>query len=64
MIGKPVWGIQFRPEMELEDGNTMINDHFIRHPDERRFLANELEDAASIAANPRIFDNFAAACSG
>lgn len=56
--GKRVWGTQFHPEMMLEDGTKMIEDHLVEHPEERQFWANELEEEERIADNLNIFKNF------
>jgi len=56
--GKRVWGTQFHPEMLWEDGNKMIEDHLVEHPEERGFWANELDDESLIEANLNIFRNF------
>jgi len=56
--GKNVWGTQFHPEMFLDDGNKMIEDHLLEHPEERQYWANQLEDENLIKDNLNIFHNF------
>jgi len=56
--GKRVWGTQFHPEMLLDDGNKMIEDHLVEHPEERKFWANELENVELVKDNLNIFLNF------
>lgn len=56
--GRRVWGTQFHPEMLWDDGNRMIDDHLLEHPEEKQFWANELDEESLIAANLNIFRNF------
>jgi len=56
--GKRVWGTQFHPEMLLDDGNKMLEDHLVEHPEERKFWANELENDELVEDNLNIFINF------
>ncbi|MCF7792857.1 MAG: gamma-glutamyl-gamma-aminobutyrate hydrolase family protein [Candidatus Cloacimonetes bacterium] len=58
MKNKPVWGIQFHPEMLWEDGNKMLENHFLQNPDDRIFYKNEMEDINLINYNLNIFKNF------
>lgn len=55
---KPVWGVQFHPEMLWEDGNKMVKNHLDHHPEERKFWANEMRNGNLIEANLNIFRNF------
>ncbi|MDO9578743.1 MAG: gamma-glutamyl-gamma-aminobutyrate hydrolase family protein [Candidatus Cloacimonadales bacterium] len=55
---KPVWGVQFHPEMLWQDGNKMVENHLRQHPDERQFLADEMENENLVEANLNIFRNF------
>jgi len=54
----PVWGVQFHPEMLLEDGNKMVERHLCQYPDDRKYYSNEMKDENQIKANLNIFRNF------
>jgi len=58
---KPVWGVQFHPEMLWDDGNKMVEKHLQDHPAERRYYRNETENPDLIKANLQIFRNFLSA---
>jgi len=55
---KSVWGVQFHPEMLLEDGNKMVEKHLCQYPDDRNYYFNEIEDETLIESNLNIFRNF------
>jgi GMP synthase (glutamine-hydrolysing) len=55
---RPVWGLQFHPEMLWEDGNKMIENHLQQHPKERKYWKNEMKDIDLIPTNLNIFRNF------
>lgn len=55
---KPVWGVQFHPEMLWEEGNDMLEKHFQKNPYDRKFWKNEMSDSQLIKDNLRIFWNF------
>jgi len=55
---RPVWGVQFHPEMMWKDGNEMLENHLSQHPEKRKFYANEMENTDLIPDNLRIFANF------
>ena len=57
---RPVWGVQFHPEMLWEDGNRMIEKHLQQHPDDRKFFAAEMENEALIPDNLNLLRNFLA----
>ena len=54
----PVWGIQFHPEMQLENGNKMVQEHLDANPQDLKFYTNELNNSRTINQNIRIFKNF------
>jgi len=54
----PVWGVQFHPEMLLEDGNRMLEKHLVQNPKDRKFREYELSSPESVAHNLKIFENF------
>ena len=54
----PVWGVQFHPEMQLENGNEMIQEHLNENPQDKEFYKNELENEIQIEQNFLIFKNF------
>lgn len=58
MKDRPVWGVQFHPEMLWKDGKQMLENHFQKNPEDRRYFQNELENPALIPDNLNIFRNF------
>ncbi len=54
----PVWGVQFHPEMLLEDGTAMVEDHLLQNPDERIYWADELQYPENVSQSLNIFRNF------
>ncbi|MCD6543789.1 MAG: gamma-glutamyl-gamma-aminobutyrate hydrolase family protein, partial [Flavobacteriaceae bacterium] len=54
----PVWGVQFHPEMQFENGSKMVNDHLKDHKQDKEFYKNELENEEQIKQNVMIFKNF------
>lgn len=55
---RPVWGVQFHPEMLWNDGNEMLERHLQKHPDQRKFWKNEMQNPVLIKDNLQIFHNF------
>jgi len=55
---QPVWGVQFHPEMMLDDGTEMVERHLRENPGERRFQADELKDPSRVKESLFIFRNF------
>lgn len=58
MKSKPVFGVQFHPEMIWKDGSNILENHFLAHPDDRIFYKNEMANLAHINDNLNIFRNF------
>ena len=54
----PVWGVQFHPEMQFENGSEMVQNHLKEHPLDKEFYKNELENEVQIQQNFLIFKNF------
>ena len=54
----PVWGIQFHPEMQFENGTDMLKIHLNDFPKDKEFYKNELDNEVQIKQNFLIFKNF------
>ena len=54
----PVWGVQFHPEMQFEDGTEMLQTHLKEYPNDNEFYKNELNNEVQITQNFLIFKNF------
>ena len=54
----PVWGVQFHPEMQFNNGTEMVQSHLDEHPHDQKFNSNELDNEAQIKQNFLIFKNF------
>jgi GMP synthase-like glutamine amidotransferase len=54
----PVWGVQFHPEMEYEDGSKIVEDHLDRNTGDREFFQDQLAEKTLIGQNFLIFQNF------
>jgi len=54
----PVWGVQFHPEMQFENGTEMVRTHIEEFPNDKEFYKNELDIEAQIKQNFLIFENF------
>lgn len=54
----PVWGVQFHPEMQFENGNEMLQSHLAEFQKDKKFYKNELENEFQIKQNFLIFKNF------
>ena len=53
-----VWGIQFHPEMQFENGSEMVNEHLKENPKDNKFYKYELDNGVQIKQNFLIFKNF------
>lgn len=54
----PVWGVQFHPEMQFENGSAMVRSHLDEFPHDKEFYRNELDNEVHIHQNFLIFKNF------
>ncbi len=54
----PIWGVQFHPEMQFENGNKMVQEHLNNNPQDNKFYKNELKNKTQINQNFKIFKNF------
>ncbi|MCK5050250.1 MAG: gamma-glutamyl-gamma-aminobutyrate hydrolase family protein [Candidatus Cloacimonetes bacterium] len=54
----PVWGVQFHPEMQFENGTEMLQDHIKEYSHDKEFYRNELDTKLQIKQNFLIFKNF------
>jgi len=54
----PVWGVQFHPEMQFENGNEMVKNHLLEFPNDNKYYKDELENEIQIKQNFLIFKNF------
>lgn len=54
----PFWGVQFHPEVNLEIGDKMIDNHIKNNPQDKKYYKNELQNPEQIEQNFKIFSNF------
>ena len=54
----PIWGIQFHPEMQFDNGSKMVQNHLAENLQDNKFYKDELENKAQIDQNFKIFNNF------
>ncbi len=54
----PVWGVQFHPEMQFENGSKMVRNHLLEFPLDKQYYKNELDIENQINQNFLIFKNF------
>lgn len=59
--GRPIWGVQFHPEMSYDEGQRMMRGNLETEPEAKRYYVSDLEDPARVDDNLRLFRNFFAA---
>ena len=55
---KPIWGVQFHPEVGFSSGNKMIADHLAKNQQDKQFYRNDLQADFVVKQNSKIFENF------
>ncbi|MEM7582204.1 MAG: gamma-glutamyl-gamma-aminobutyrate hydrolase family protein [Acidobacteriota bacterium] len=58
---RPVWGVQFHPEMSYDEGSRMMRGNLRTEPLAPRHYVDELKDPARVDDNLKLFENFFAA---
>ncbi|MEM1177564.1 MAG: type 1 glutamine amidotransferase [Acidobacteriota bacterium] len=61
IANRPIWGVQFHPEMDHAEGQAMLDDNLRTEPQAPALYVDELQSPAQADANIRIFENFARA---
>ena len=55
---RPVWGVQFHPEVDYKTGEYAFQKRLLEKPGLKKYFKNELENSQQIKQNFEIFRNF------
>ncbi|RLC50800.1 MAG: hypothetical protein DRZ79_03825 [Candidatus Cloacimonadota bacterium] len=54
----PIWGVQFHPEIDYENGENSIQERFKKQPELKKYYRNEMNKAENFEERLLIFKNF------